>query len=91
MDSVLRQRLVTSISNKKWTALNDIDLDAEFAALTVQDKQLIIDSLKNADNRARDFIRGKLQARVTLFAETEADRYVLLGHIPNDELNILID
>jgi hypothetical protein len=90
-DAELKAKLVAMVSNKKWAALTSVDLDAGYAALTVAEKQVIVDSLRAGDDKARSLIKLKFSQGVDAFANSEADRYIALGYVPNSDFSKLVD
>jgi hypothetical protein len=86
----LKLKIVAAISNKKWTLLDHTDLDIGFISLTPSDKNVIIDSLKNSDDKAKSMIKQKLQDTVSSYANNEADKYIAQGFIPIADMDIFL-
>jgi hypothetical protein len=82
----IRDKLIANIANAKWASLGIADLDAGFAALTVADKQTIVDALKAGDDGAKILIKAKFKTMVDIYAATKADAYIAAGTIPTADL-----
>lgn len=78
----LRPKLASFLVKEYWKNLDYTTLDSSFNELSNEDKDIIIKSLIDGDNKARDLIRERLTAPLIDAANQQADAYIKAGSIP---------
>lgn len=86
MASKLFDNLVEFIATQMLKNLTVKDLDAGYAALTDEEKLLILRSLLGEDNNAKTLVKTKLYQPLKEAAKVQAQSYIDAGSIP---LNIV--
>ncbi|MCK9622157.1 MAG: hypothetical protein M0R47_16675 [Methylobacter sp.] len=82
--AIILPKLANYLAAQRWINMRASDLDAEYQKLTDAEKLVIVNSLINNDDKAKELIKQKLDPPVQEWAKAQAKIYIDANTIPID-------